>query len=372
MTSRTVCLALLTDAFGGRGGIAQYNRDLAIALSGVAGLDDLDILPRHAPDRFGGLPPKATQRRPCPGRLRYAWEALRIALARKPALVFCGHLFMAPLAAFIARCIGARLVVQVHGIEAWTRPGRLQRWGVEAADLILTVSRDTRARVLEWAAVPPERVRVIPNTVADHFTPGDSTACRRRLGLEGAYVLLTVARLAAAERYKGHDRIIRLLRRLPAGGRRVIYLIAGDGDDRPRLEALAAAEGVAPQVRFLGHAPQAELPELYRAADLFVLPSTGEGFGIVLLEAMACGSPAIGLAAGGAVDALADGALGVAAEASELAAAMTSAMLRPCSDVDLPRRVRARFGREAFERRIACAFARVLPRSAASPESRAA
>ena len=72
---------------------------------------------------------------------------------------------MAPLAALIAKLKGAKLIIQAHGIEAWPRPSRLQRAALETADLVLCVSRYTRARILDWAAIAPERVLVLPNTV---------------------------------------------------------------------------------------------------------------------------------------------------------------------------------------------------------------
>lgn len=295
-------LALVTDAFGGRGGIAQYNRDF---LGAIAPGVDLRIVPRHAPDAAIGLPEGATQASAKAGRLAYALAATRETLRWRPRIVFCGHLYMAPLAALLARLVGARLIVQTHGIEAWPRPSTLVRRAVERADLVLAVSRYTRAQLLSWAALDPERVAVLPNTVSERFTPGDRKAARLRFGLGDERVLLTVGRLAASERYKGQDRVIEDLPALIAAGHDVRYLIAGDGDDRPRLEALAARHGVADRVRFLGAVPADALPDLYRAADLFVMPSTGEGFGIAYLEAMACGTPAVGLRVKGDADALA-------------------------------------------------------------------
>ena len=167
-------------------------------------------------------------------------------------MVFCGHLYMAPLAVLVARWHRARLIVQMHGIEAWSRPGRLQQRAVEAADLILCVSRYTRARVIEWAAIAPERVLVLPNTVGQAFTPGDGSALRRAWGLQDKRVLLTVGRMDAREGYKGHDRVIAALPQLLAAGHDLVYVVAGEGDDRTRLQNLAAERGVAERVRFVG------------------------------------------------------------------------------------------------------------------------
>ncbi len=295
-------LALVTDAWGGRGGIAQYNRDFLGAIAPAAALR---ILPRHASDPVRTLPAGAMQSPQRPGRWRYALAAVLDALRHRPDVVFCGHLYMAPLAAAIARLRGAHLVVQTHGIEAWPRPSRWVRWATEQADLVLSVSRYTRAQVLSWAALDPERVAVLPNTVSGRFTPGDRAAARRRFDLGDQRVLLTVGRLASSERYKGHDRVIEALPPMVASGHDVLYLVAGEGDDRARLESLARGAGMSERVRFLGAVAEGDLPDLYRAADVFVMPSTGEGFGIAFLEAMACGTPAVGLSLKGDRDALA-------------------------------------------------------------------
>jgi phosphatidylinositol alpha-1,6-mannosyltransferase len=219
---------------------------------------------------------------------------------------------------------------------------------------VLAVSRDTLGRLREQLPAEPGNGVVLNNTVQPDFTPGDRTAARRRFGLGDEAVLLSVGRLDARKGYKGHDRIIALLRELRAEGRDVVYLIAGTGEDRPRLEALARQQDVATWVRFLGKTPYDQLPDLYRAADLFVLPSTGEGFGIVFLEAMACGTPALGLAVGGAPDALGDGELGYCVEAADLPAALRRALDAPRPDAaELHRAVQARFGQQVFRARVA-------------------
>ncbi len=184
MTRQGHCLALVTDAFGGHGGIAQYNRDFLCALAESGAMSSITVLPRRAPERTTA-PAAIKQRPPRPGRLAYSAMALLTAFRRRIDVVFCGHLYMAPLAWLVARLKGAKLVIQMHGIEAWPRPSRLQRAAVEAADLIMCVSRYTRACVAGWAAIAPERVVVMPNTVEDAFAPGDGSALRTALGLEG-------------------------------------------------------------------------------------------------------------------------------------------------------------------------------------------
>jgi phosphatidyl-myo-inositol dimannoside synthase len=341
-------LALVTDAFGGRGGIAQYNRDFLCALASSGAVSSIRVLPRLAPDPVA-TPAGVSQEFPRRHRVRYAVAALRTALTKRADLIFCGHLYMAPLGALIARLTRAKLIVQMHGIEVWPRPSRLRRAAVEAADLVLCVSRFTRASVLSWAAMIPERLVVLPNTVAPEFMPGDGSGLRAAWGLQGKRVLLTVGRMDSRERYKGHDRVIAAMPQLVAAGHDVIYLVVGEGDDRRRLEACAREVGVAGRLRFVGSVELPMLITIYRAADLFVMPSTGEGFGIAFLEAMASGTPAVGLAVAGAQDALADGELGTAVTESELAVVLARALESTNRDGDaIARAVRARFGSEAF------------------------
>jgi phosphatidylinositol alpha-1,6-mannosyltransferase len=354
-------LALVTDAYGGRGGIAQYNRDFFGALA-EAGLSSITVLPRQATDS-PGIPETIEQLPARSGRIAYSVASVRTALFRTVDVVFCGHLFMAPLAALIARLKGAKLIIQAHGIEAWPRPSRLRRAALEAADLVLCVSRHTRAAVLSWATIATERVLVVPNTVREVFTPGDGSKQRAALGVEGKRVLLTVARMESREQYKGQDRVIAAIPELVAKGHDICYLVVGEGDDRTRLEALARDAGVSDRVHFLGAARLQSLIETYRAADLFVMPSTGEGFGVTFLEAMASGTPALGLDVAGARDALADGELGTAVSEEDLSTAIARLLERPKADpINLAAAVHARFGRATFTAIVLMVWSRLARR----------
>ncbi|WP_109761092.1 glycosyltransferase family 4 protein [Silicimonas algicola] len=309
---KIVVFSIVTDAFGGFGGIAQYNRDFLQALAASRQVERITVLPR-----FGNVPgtdpvPKVEQLPAVHGRIAYALQSLvNLRRVGHVDLIFCGHVFMMPVAVLLARLAGAALWLQVHGIDAWQRPSRLLRWSVRQADLVTAVSRHTRRRFLSWAEIAPEKVKVLPNTINDKFCPGPkSTALLDRYGLRGKKVLLTISRLAASERYKGHDRVIQAMSGLLAEHPETRYLIAGDGDDRPRLEELARRNGVAEHVIFAGQVPEEELVDQFRLADVFVMPSIGEGFGIVFLQAAACGLQVIAGNRDGSVDALAEGVLG--------------------------------------------------------------
>jgi phosphatidyl-myo-inositol dimannoside synthase len=322
-------LALVTDGFGRSGGIARYNRDLMAALAESDAVSEIAMLPRFAAATSAG-PAKVRQLAPSPGRLAWSARALALAARQRFDAVFCGHLYAVPLAAGIARLRRVPLWVQVHGVEAWQPRGALWRQGLAAAALVTSVSRYTRARLLAWADVAPHRLRVLPNTVAPCYAPRDKPLdLARRHGLAGRRTLLTVARLASSERYKGHDRLIAALPAILARVPDAAYLIVGSGDDQRRLVRLAQDAGVGDRVVFAGQVADADLPQYFALADAFAMPSTGEGFGIALLEAAAAGLPVIGGNRDGSVDALADGRIGRLVDpgdGGEIAAAVADAL----------------------------------------------
>jgi phosphatidyl-myo-inositol dimannoside synthase len=157
---------------------------------------------------------------------------------------------------------------------------------------------------------------------------------------------------------RGHDRVIAAIPKLLERGHDVVYVVVGEGDDRPRLVALAKKSGVGDRVRFVGAVERQTVIDAYRAADLFLMPSTGQGFGIVF-EAMASGTPALGLAAAGARDALADGELGMVAAEDDLAA-IERALGGPRSDPGALASATRRFGRKRFADSVRMMIDRLL------------
>ena len=306
--------ALITDGHGVEGGIARYNAALLSALSASDQISRVTVLARRAELNAQTSDSKIRYRHSLENKAAFTAAVIKQALAGdRHDIVFCGHLNMMPLAWFLARRWHAKLWVQMHGIECWQRPSRLVRLPTESVDLITCVSRYTRRRVLEWCDIEPTTVRVLPNTLSEQF---DVPATQRpadkfqELGAERTLRALTVARLSAAERYKGHDVMIKAIALLEQQGGCIHYVIAGDGDDRGRLESLAYQLNVSQRVSFVGRVSEAELPSLYDQADVFVMPSTGEGFGIVFLEARQRGCAVIASNADGSVDPLRDGADG--------------------------------------------------------------
>jgi glycosyltransferase involved in cell wall biosynthesis len=307
--------ALLTDAYGGVGGIAKFNRDLLAALVCMPEVHAVVALPRLIQRQPEPAPDKVhLDLAAARGKRSYVLRAIRLGLtSRRLDLLICGHINLLPLAWVVSRVQRCPLVLIVHGIEAW-QPHRspLVRALVARTDAVVAVSRYTVERMRAWSGVEEARYRILPNCVdLERFAPRPrNTALSRRYGLDGRRVLLTVGRLAGQEQYKGFDEVLEVLPRLVQELPDVVYVIVGEGDDRERLQAKARAFGVAERVVFTGFVGEEEKIDLYNLADAYVMPSQGEGFGIVYLEAMACGTPTIGSRLDGSRDALRDGALG--------------------------------------------------------------
>jgi phosphatidylinositol alpha-1,6-mannosyltransferase len=225
------------------------------------------------------------------------------------------------LAAIARRLFGLRSIIYVHGEEISSRmpydvDGRRRHRALAEADAIVAVSRFTREALETTMGVRSEKIALISNGVdLQRFVRRERRPdLMARYGLEGRRVLLTVGRLYAR---KGMDRVIEslpaVLRVLPD----VRYLLVGDGTYRTVLEQLAVAHGVQDAVVFAGAVPDAELIDHYALADTFIMANREmpdgdtEGFGLVFLEANACGIPVIAGRAGGSVDAVTDGANGL-------------------------------------------------------------
>jgi phosphatidylinositol alpha-1,6-mannosyltransferase len=342
-------LALISDGFGGFGGIAQFNQNFLRALAASDFIAEVVVLPRLADTTDTILPGRLQQEHPAGNKLAYILRAFQITFANRPFdIIFCGHAHMAPLAAVLCEITGAKLWIQLHGIEAWKPSSWLCGRSLRRATLLTAVSRYTRRQLLAWLSIDPVRVKILPNTVDERFIPGPKPQLLvERHALEGRKVLLSVSRLAASERYKGHDRLIKALPAVLRAHPETAYVIVGEGDDRARLEALVESAGVATAVRFVGQVTNEELPDYYRLADLFVMPSTGEGFGIVFLEASACGLPTIGGNADGSVDALAEGRIGTLVDPNDVSGLAKAIVSEFCLRKNRPRHP-VKTGRFAF------------------------
>lgn len=305
-------LLLTTDAYGGHGGIALYNRDIAEALAEIPEVEEVTVIPRNMPLAPEPLPKKIRfLQEAAGGKSRYIRTAMRE--ARKDYdLVICGHINLLPLAALLNLSIRTPLALMVYGIDVWQSPYRLAQQWLATVDAVWSISAITRDRMNTWAKLPKSKYALLPNAIhLERYGLGEKRSdLLARYKLEGNKLIMTLARLPGAERYKGVDEVLEIMPSLLEKEPTLKYLVAGDGDDRPRLQAKAQSLGLADRVIFTGMVKEVDKADLFRLADVFVMPGRGEGFGFVFLEALACGVPAVGSKVDGSREALRDGMLG--------------------------------------------------------------
>jgi glycosyltransferase involved in cell wall biosynthesis len=319
-------LALLTDAFGGRGGIAKFNRDLCRALSAEPLAAQVTALPRVPPvDPIGEVPGRVDYRPDAAGsKLKYAWHATQRTLSSYHTtydIIVCGHINLLPVAVLASWLQGAHLLLVLHGIDAWTpHDSWLVRSLLPQVDTFVAVSQCTKERFFEWAPLQVKQGRVVPDCIdLDAYSPGPKRDdLLGRYGLHDRTILLTLGRLSSEEQYKGHDEVLEVLPDLAEEIPNIAYLVCGDGDDRSRLEAKAKRLGVGNRTVFAGYVPEEDKEDHYRLADAFVMPGRGEGFGIVYLEALACGVPVVASSADASQEAVRNGQLGTVVDPDDL------------------------------------------------------
>jgi glycosyltransferase involved in cell wall biosynthesis len=300
-------LFLCTDAYGGHGGIALFNRELASALSAHPGIEETVVVPRLIRAELQAMPPRVTfLAGAARGNASYARTILGL-MRQRFDLVICGHVNLLPVAGAIAK----DPLLITHGIDAWkpiASPVALRV--LQRCRAVVAVSQLTIDRFFDWSHFAGRKF-VLPNAIraSQYGLRPKSEKLLDRWSLRGKRVLLTVGRVVSEERYKGFDEIIEVMPELPDD---VVYLVAGGGNDLPRLQRKAPPG----RVVFTGFFEESEKADLYNLADVYVMPSRGEGFGFVFLEALASGVPAIGSRFDGGREALLGGELGLLVDPS--------------------------------------------------------
>ena len=248
-------------------------------------------------------------------------------------IVIAAHPHLAVPAGWMRR-VSPRLKIAVmaHGIEVWSTLSASRRRALQHADIVLAPSSYTAGKLSEVQGVAQQKIRVVPWPLNPEFARMASEPAALPLpdNFPGGRIVLTVGRWAASERYKGADDLIRAVALLKAKYPDLQMVAVGGGDDVPRLAELARSLGVADAVRFLQGLSRAQIAACYARAELFALPSSGEGFGLVFLEAMAFAKPVMGAATGGTTDLIQDcvnGMLVPPRDAAKLAEAL-DALLR--------------------------------------------
>jgi phosphatidyl-myo-inositol dimannoside synthase len=245
-------------------------------------------------------------------KIRFVFAALQAthsASSETPTVILATHPNLAIPAMWIHRNSPRfRTIVMSHGIEVWEPLPMFRRKALARASAVLGPSGATTERLIDVQCIAKEKVHKLAWPISPSFLRlADAPA---RLIAPATFppnpVVLTVGRWVAAERYKGLDDLIRAIAQARTEIPNLNLVAVGSGDDLPRLRKFAADSGVADCVHFFENLSREELAACYSQADVFALPSSGEGFGLVFLEAMAFSKPLVAAASAGARDVVED------------------------------------------------------------------
>jgi len=285
--------------------------------------------------------------------------------AKYSDLIIVGHINLLPQVANFAQKNNKKIWLVVYGIDIWRDWSNKEKNAIEKCDRIIAISNFTADSVKNRLSKGGKKVVVIPCiTEPNFFIPTqDKVPSAPR-------VILTVGRLASNEAYKGHDLIIKSLNNVQKRlGVPVEYHIVGKGDDEIGLRRVAQDCGVAENVLFRGRLEGDEFLKAYQRCHVFAMPSyvsqrpdgswTGEGFGIVYIEAAACGKPVLACDVGGQVDCIRHGETGILVKPT--VESVESGLVQILGDLDKARRmgmagrdfVLKNFTREHFNRKWA-------------------
>ncbi|MBM7867976.1 glycosyltransferase [Heliobacterium gestii] len=317
-------------AYSRTGGMERFNQRIVRSLTEMDGVQArvLSLWDDDCPADLGEhVAYRGFHCNKIPFLLRFIGELLRF----RPDAVLVQHVFFAWLHPLICLlCPGAEILLFVHGTEVWDRPSPLFRRLVSLADRIVSVSLYTTSKMAEAYAIPVSRFHLLQNVFElRDFSSDDAVDLEERFPClfrvnesTVQYRLLTVTRLA--DRYKGERETIlalpAILRRFPD----THYYIVGKGPLASALRDLARKLSVEDHVHLLGAVTDQELAKMYGACDVFVMPSKGEGFGIVYLEAAAHRLPAIAGNVDGSVEAVVDGETGLCVNPDDVPAIATA------------------------------------------------
>lgn len=251
-------------------------------------------------------------------KLRYTWAALKAGL--KADVLILSHINLAVIGCLLyllnPKC---RIFLIAHGVEVWRPLNGWKKMLLRIASRVLCVSSFTRTQLIAMHAANPDRC-VVLNNALDPFLPLPAVFTKPQFLLDrygimpGAKVVLTLTRIAATEHFKGYDQVMRAVAVLKKSWPDLVYLLAGPANvqEKMRLERLIAELRLQANVILTGFITEEELGPHFLVADLFVLPSKKEGFGIVFIEAMAFGLPVICGNADGSTDAVRNEEMGMA------------------------------------------------------------
>jgi len=305
-------------AFGNTGGIEKFNQCFIKALGELKKTSTLapSVLSVHeesADSRYiGDVFFKGFKK----SRGASAFAVLKA--IKKTDILILGHANLLSIG-LIAKLINpaCTTILVAHGIEVWKKFSFLEKIAINQCGYILAVSTYTKNQIILRNNIDAKKIRLFPNTLDPFFevpkTFERPSYLMERYGLSpDQRIVYTLSRLFWSEQNKGYDKIISSLPKILEQYPNLVYILAGKFDTREkdRINNLINFYKVQKNVILAGYIADKEKTDHYLLADVFVLPSRKEGFGIVFLEALACGTPVIGGNQDGTVDALHNGSLG--------------------------------------------------------------
>lgn len=360
-------LFLYLKAFSFTGGIEKFNRSLLKALHelSVDGLIDADAISAYDSQTDEKYFPQLRFKGYGGGIERLLFVLVSFFQSFKYKTVILGHINLATVGWWIKRMNpSVRLILITHGLEVWKTQHGKKLKVLEEADLILAVSNFTKEKITVLnPSVNPEKIKIFPNTIDPYFAMPVSFEkpdyLLKRYGLTRSMpVLLTVTRLAFSEKYKGYDKLIEIMPYLLHKNKNLQYLLCGkaDRDEQVRVELLIEKGNATGSVKLLGFIKDSELIDHYLLADVFVMQSKKEGFGIVFIEALACGRKVIAGSKDGSSEALLNGQLGKLIDPDnndELVKGIEEALNdQECNSVELQQKVIDAFGFHKYKARL--------------------
>ena len=295
----------MTDAFGGRGGIASYNRNLIKALCEYPTMSRVVVLPRKIfyeiekiPNNIDFLHYSAKH------NLNYALACLKTIFEfQRFDLIICAHINLLPIAWLIGFFHRCPVIPIIYGFDSWTPTSRkFVNFLCHRLKHFISIRHLTARLFIKWARISNDNYYYLPNCI-DESKFGIKNRRNdliERYDLKEKIIIMTTARLdSGVDLYKGVDEIIEILPQLRNKVSNIVYMIIGDGEDKPRLEAKAKDMEVSEITIFAGYIPESEKSDYYALADVFAMPGSNPEFDrypyrFAFLEALACGIPVVG------------------------------------------------------------------------------
>ncbi|MEM6253801.1 MAG: glycosyltransferase [Cyanobacteria bacterium P01_D01_bin.156] len=308
---------LFPNIFGFKGGEQVYNNFLLCSLKEVYPNSQITVfLKRDKNFDEDNFTPKNVQFY-CFGHLFgflqilvFSVYFIVLGIIQRPKVVISSHINFSPICYCLYLLTGIPFWIVAHGLEIWQLKGPLRRLSLHHAERTLAVSMYTFNRLLKEQNLDSNKVFLLRNTFdAGRFNLAPKPQrLLTKYGLKSNQpIILTVTRLAP---YKGYDKILHALPYIRYVIPNLHYVLVGKGEDKQRIEALIKKLELQNCVTLVGFVSDQELCDYYNLCDVFAMPSCGEGFGIVFLEALACGKPVLAGNQDGSIEPLLNGQLG--------------------------------------------------------------